>query len=562
MPRFARFSVATPSRHPANQNGYDSSEHEHRYHADYVTPGSWVLNLSFVPEGLSEAPGGRFTLPREITSFGWTVKQGGGPFLVTVAGSRSPFRLTTDVRVPEPGDYEITLRVNLADGTREISTRNYRLRDLLIVGIGDSFASGQGNPDVPAIPAPDQEATCKATSLAIIVTNIRKFLTSLAKSAESDVRTAIGYLPFVGKIGLAGLTIADDIKGSIDGWVDDLNNKAVEIGRDVEATVVEGVEEVFGIFGLGDGGDPADTRPRRAAWQESHAYRSYRSGQSLAAREIERDSEFGADRVTFLSFARTGSEIMGGLLGPRTVDEVAGKKHVSIDGWTQNRGQVAEAKDTVLSRRIDALIITVGINDIGFSGLVERAILKASGEKRKERVQGAKNRVATEYPADLDRLKAAIDNELNPRHVFITEYPIGIFKEIAQGVPPCGVLGSVVPNPATGRDLEGLNLDQSDARDFGEVGVLLNEKIREKADEFGWVLIDGIERGFDGHGYCARKSFFVSAEESCLNQGDFEGMLHPDKSGHAVTRDCIAQALRRNLFAPEWLEPVLQVMMK
>jgi hypothetical protein len=105
MLRFARFSVATPSRHSANKNGYNSSEHEHRYRADYVTPASWVLNLLFVPEGLSEAPGGRFILPREITSFGWTVKQGRGPFSVTVAGTRSPFRLTTDVRVPEPGDY-------------------------------------------------------------------------------------------------------------------------------------------------------------------------------------------------------------------------------------------------------------------------------------------------------------------------------------------------------------------------------------------------------------------------------------------------------------------------
>jgi hypothetical protein len=122
-------------------------------------------------------------------------------------------------------------------------------------------------------------------------------------------------------------------------------------------------------------------------------------------------------------------------------------------------------------------------------------------------------------------------------------------------------LGSFVPNPATGLALRGLNLDQSDAIDYGQVGKLLNEKIREKADEFGWVLVDGIEKGFDGHGYCAKRSFFVSAQESCLNQGDFEGMLHPNKSGHAVTRDRIAQALREHLFAQEWLEPVLQVMM-
>jgi hypothetical protein len=552
MPQFARFSISTPSRHPANQAGYDSDHH--RYRPDYVIPPFWVLKLAFTPEGLLEPSEGKITLPPQIASYRWTVQQVGGPFSATIDRTPSPL-LTTEVRVPESGEYEITLQVNLTDGNRETSIRNYRLRDFLIVGIGDSFASGQGNPDVPAIAAPDQQVICKATSLAILATRTDEFLTGFAQALADGGKDLIEYLPFVGAIVVAELNGVGDTLGYIDETIDYLKDTVVSVGRDVEAAFVEGVEE---IFGFGDsGGDPG---PQPARWQEKNAYRSYRSGQSLAAGEIERQDAFAADRITFLSFARTGSEIQSGLLGPRTMDEVLGENGVAIDGWTQNRGQIAEASETVGNRPIDALIISIGINDVGFSKLVTNSILYASGQKRKQRIRGASNKVTTTYPGDLAQLKAAIENHLHPRHVFITEYPIGIFKEIADGTPPCGVLGSVVPNPGTVFS-EGLNLDQSDAIDLGEVGALLNNTIRKKADEFGWALIDGIERGFDGFGYCAKKSFFVSAEESCLNQGDFEGMLHPNRLGHATTRDCIAVALRRTLFPAHWLEPVLHVVM-
>ena len=104
----------------------------------------------------------------------------------------------------------------------------------------------------------------------------------------------------------------------------------------------------------------------------------------------------------------------------------------------------------------------------------------------------------------------------------------------------------------------------SDAIDLERLGVLLNAKLSEKARDFGWVFVSGIAQGCDGHGYCAKRPYFVSAEESCLNQGDFEGMLHPNSFGHAVARDAIAQALHKNLLAhePHWLEPVMKIMMR
>ena len=101
-----------------------------------------------------------------------------------------------------------------------------------------------------------------------------------------------------------------------------------------------------------------------------------------------------------------------------------------------------------------------------------------------------------------------------------------------------------------------------DVFDLEGLGRLLNAQIRDKASEFGWVFVSGIAQASDGHGYCADQPYFVSAEESCLNQGDFEGMLHPNSLGHHATRDAIAQALHENLLAPSWLEPVLNIMMK
>jgi hypothetical protein len=145
--------------------------------------------------------------------------------------------------------------------------------------------------------------------------------------------------------------------------------------------------------------------------------------------------------------------------------------------------------------------------------------------------------------------------------VFITQYPVGIFDDIARGAKPCGVLGSSFPNPATGTDLEGLDLDEADARDFAEVGALLNQKIREKADEFGWHLVDGIPGAFEGHEYCSARPYFVSAEESCLRQSDFEGMLHPNANGHRVTRDRIAAVMSKELVHRTlWLEAALHAL--
>jgi lysophospholipase L1-like esterase len=470
-----------------------------------------------------------------------------------------------EVQIPRAAEYEVTLKVSMTGNRSRTSSRRYRLRDFLVVAIGDSFAAGQGNPDIPAIPSLDQKALCKSTSFLLVITKASDMFNNFRRKLEQETKEAIeDYLPFIGKIIVAELNFRENVVAFVKDGIKSLGN----VAGGFLSSAGEVGEELFEKIGFGDGGEFDEIMPQSAQWQESNAYRSYRSGHSLAARKVETDNEFGADRVTFLSFARSGSEIQDGLLGPRTVDpNLKGTdvlSSLSIDHWIGNRGQVQEAKDTMLGRRIDALIVTISVNDMRFTSLVSDSILQSDDAKRRELIRTTEIKIAKQLPLSCELLKKAIDSQLRPRHVFITEYPTGVFTEFKANHQvddgrPCGVLSSTnVPTTSTG-----LDLDIADGEALRELGKLLNGVLRDKASKFGWTFIDGIEHSFDGHGYCASQPYFVSAEDSCLNQGDFEGMLHPNKKGHEVTRDYIAQALKRELLATHegWLEPVLMVTM-
>lgn len=571
--------ISTPSRHPANQKGYNTLLHG--YNSDYINPSFWEITLSiFFPE-IGEIEEGQLGIPPEVKSIEWNVKQKQGTFEKTLTKKASTSMFHTKVQVPAQGEYEITLQVKNKDESLHRVVRNFRLRDLLIVSIGDSFASGEGNPDVPAVPSEDQKLFCKTTTPTLAFQKLKSFVGQYVPTLKDigiPINEIAGRLPLAGNALSLGVSNAIQAAVFMKSATMQLAHVAIDFARTAEGVIVEGIEEVAGIFGLGDGGEDIDPHP--AIWQEPLAHRSYRSGHSLAAGQIENQNAFGADRVTFLTFARSGSDITDGLLGGRiidpellsNVDGIAESILSEIDTWADKKGQVNEAQNAVANRPIDALMVTIGINTLGFSTLVRRTILKASGQKRKERIAGIRRKINEDLPAEFDQLKVAIDTKLNPKKVFITEYPVNVFKDIADGKKPCGVLQTTIPVPISpalpgGLLLVGLDLDKTEAHELGVVGDELNAKIREKANEFGWIMIDGIKDGFEGHGYCSGNSFFVSAEESCRDQGDFDGMLHPNKKGHSITRDCIVKTLQQELISKEekgdnWLEPILHIMMR
>ncbi len=448
------FTVTAQSRHPRPRQGYDSKTHTYR--VGYVRPSAWQLALDACAQLPTKTeierpnpndPGGPDkpiitkipVVPPNVENYEWAVQR------VVPSGFSKHFRsgrvCKATVDVPSPGLYSITLTLRMrGDSVLRSEPTLYRLRDALVVSLGESAASGQGNPDRRGKPTLVGSGQCEFTTL----------------SAFAD--------------------------------------------------------------GLGIG----ISMDREPTWQEPLAYRSYLSGPSRAAGALEEPR--AGKVVTFLSFASSGAEIETGLFEPQRD--------------FQDVGQIEEARRTVGGRRIDALLLSIGGNDVGFGpGLKD--LVRDWLSKGQDKTFAEIDKKIAGLPKLYARLAERIQDRLRPRTVFITEYPTAFFDR-SNGTTSggCGIFDSSVD----------LDISEEDGRRIRETSRRLNAAIRAAADAHGWVFVDGIEAGFAGHGYCSDDSFFVFAEDSCRQQGDFEGTMHPNAVGHAVYSRCIKAALARRLF--------------
>lgn len=281
---------------------------------------------------------------------------------------------------------------------------------------------------------------------------------------------------------------------------------------------------------------------RDAIWQEKRAHRSYQSGPSLAAKDLQLPALGSV--VTYLNFARSGSSVDEGMLGPRP----------GFDEWIE-MGQVEELKKTIGDRPIDALLISIGGNDIQFSDRIvdlmrdDLMIIGAGegiiGDDQKNRRQ-EKAEVKEQFaalPEKLAKLKEAVES-LNARRIYLMEYPTAHFDTVDEN-------GEVVVSSGCGIfDGPDMEIDGKDAQVIRESAEKLNDILRDTTESYGWIFVSGVADSFAGHGRCSSDPYFISAEESCKTQGDFLGAMHPNKKGHQAYGKCIQKALYQYTIAP------------
>jgi hypothetical protein len=513
-----RFTVEAVSRHP--RLGKDYNPTSHTYAAEYLNPRSYAITVDafpgkelILPRGDQQLrPGGdpksvrdvwRLDLPTDTTGFEFSIK--GRPAGRLPIGPRPPeFTATATKRlptltgvfhdeldnnawnwrvdVPGPGSYEVSVRVLSKRGAGSPRTSRLLLRDLLVVSIGDSAASGQGNPDVPGKP----------------------------EGFDPDIPW---WAVFVAPVALYELT-----REALEWSWNRLKKEATTLARFGKVTI------------------PMDPDP---VWLEPRAYRSLRSGAAHAARLLE-DRDRGTV-VTFLPFGRTGSEVRDGLLGPRKVD---GR---SIDAWIGDIGQVQEVARTVGTRQIDALVISIGVNDIGVASTLETLVsgdnpLLGDGDdtaNRRAVESRALQRLAA-LPSRFQELERALD-ALNVRQVYLVEYPTALFdRSNRTDGPGCGIFTS-------GFDMD---LTRADAELVRFLAEQLNDVLAAETEKPGrdnWFFVTGIADQFRGHGYCVDKGrFFIQAEESLALQGDTEGTIHPNPDGVRVIAAAIRKAVQKH----------------
>jgi hypothetical protein len=252
-------------------------------------------------------------------------------------------------------------------------------------------------------------------------------------------------------------------------------------------------------------------------WIDKRCHRSAFSGPARAARIIEQ-----ADRhtsVTFISFACTGASIEKGLL------------HEQKRGLHTVQPQLEKVLETIQDRTIDALLISIGGNDISFAKLVTWTIILKHAE-----TSGHTERLAREglkaLPETFDSLKNELDlPEWQTRiaRVFISEYPDIVRDETRAFCNRPVVFTKHGPAITTAESEWALT----------SVIVPLNQIVKEKAIEFGWNYVDGIFSEFGGdsangvaHGFCACDPWVNLIVDSVNIQGDIRGTIHPNREGH------------------------------
>jgi hypothetical protein len=511
---------------------------------------------------------------------------------------------------PGEGSYTVSLEVADAQSNSATASHTVVVQDWLIIGMGDSYACGEGNPDIPildtavgdferasaALDAAQQAASEAGRDLETAISSldgiatqaqaVRNRLAVVERRAEEE-EDACGRFPPLGcpaatlrlaeavadlLFALAELDLQEliDRRGDIEDALRDQVNAATSTADAAqallavaEASVSDARDDLEAILGSFE-----------PTWQDKRCHRSAFSGQSLAALEIE-----AADprtSVTFVPLSCSGGRITKGLL-----EEDEGQEPPT--GSAPLPPQLEQAAVLAGSREIDAVFLTIGGNDLGFSGVIESCIIHdpchqppttidASVATAAEGIcapllLGPNSDDCLEYFDDLQQTSSSAKDLFDSR---IVQLP-GLYDRLADGfqrvlprLPRARVYLIEYPNPLRDEQLQPCAFDPGDPLSTlpglrtsealwaeGTFATELNRAIAAASDRHGWTFVGGPGSLFErstAHGYCAAEPWTVRLQESFRRQGDALGTLHPNRRGHDAYAEVIVGAVGPDLY--------------
>jgi hypothetical protein len=186
------------------------------------------------------------------------------------------------------------------------------------------------------------------------------------------------------------------------------------------------------------------------------------------------------------------------------------------------------------NREVDAVLVSIGVNEFRFGEVAEFCAIWAACQNRKGfngSPQTLSDRIATRLgalPTQYDNLAKALAKApaVQPERVYLVEYPDFLHRNATAFCDE--ILDDAVPVP-------GADISEDEAGWlFRNLLVPLNTAIAATPTNHHWKVIGGIAAAFTGHGYCAdgNARWIVTASESKQNQGNKNGALHPNATGH------------------------------
>ena len=358
--------------------------------------------------------------------------------------------------IPYPRGARVTVSANGI----VVGEANIRVEDLLVVGIGDSVGSGEGNPDQPAEFARD-----RAVDYGIAPGGAKL----LGYPARIGAWTDIGDRAF---LDAGPRWLSQACHRSLYAYS---TRTAIQLALDEPHRSITyanfacaGADIVYGLMLNYKGTEWSPDQPDRP--------------QVSAVARLQ----CGSVQTEVRSFGPTYSE--NGLIPDLE----------NIDLETCPKGSV---------RPIDLLMVSIGGNDVGFARLVANTVLANRGTLRK--LGGWMGEV--EEPAELINLLPALDvrykvlNRALHGHlqipwnegdrILLTAYPVMTLQDNGRDVCPAGQSGmNVFPE---------FTLDGDKARADEAAAERLNRTMRVAAKTYGWTYVEAHRAEFAGHGICA-----------------------------------------------------------
>ena len=352
-----------------------------------------------------------------------------------------------------------------ADASQHISTE-IGVRDILIAGLGDSIASGEGNPDRPIALADD--GFC-----------FRYYLGTAAAQYFRPSRA--GY------------------KG----------------GRACEAP------DILPVW-----------QQHSALWFNAACHRSLYSYQTRTALALA--VQYPHIAVTYLPLACTGATIADGLFGGQRARECAPTKstascQVGVNGQlAELREAMTQAKRRQADRKLDLVLLSIGANDVFFSGLVANVIVDTPTERALFRrtgliatVDDSRAALASDLPQGFGKLREALKPLVGDlTHVIYTSY--GNPALSAGGAPCPGGRAGFDIHPSFNADPQRLAevsnfvqqefLPQLKALASCQSGVLCRDPNGDRM-----TFVDAHQTAFADHGFCARGANDPEFDRECFS---------------------------------------------
>jgi PKD repeat protein len=386
----AAFDWSVPSR---LVNDSDGSIREFRTHEE-INPSSWPVNFD-----ACESTGA-------IVSYRWSINGGAAAEVADCKGFSHEF--------PTEGTYSVSLTVADSQGSTGSVSRAVVVQDWLIVAVGDSYGSGEGNPDTPTPAdafttfnqaegdlndAVSQLQTARAQLTAALqqVTDAQGDFTATMMQADvvsnelsalnqrvAERDAACGTSPFTGcaeaivrvneartalvvALTTLGLQALLGSTSAIQGELQKLvaaKQAALNVALGARDVAQQAVDTATAAQEAAQASADIALGKLRPVWRDTRCHRSAISGQVRAAVELEKADP--RTSVTLVHLACSGATVNDGLLGP----------YAGVENPTPQDipPQIDQAAALTAGRDIDGLVISIGGNDVKFSSIIKSCI--------------------------------------------------------------------------------------------------------------------------------------------------------------------------------------------